>query len=63
MLLFIKKILSLPEEKHYIKLDHLKIAVFIMRSSIMIIIYHKKKKKSKSCQIIHNNCFSLKINK
>lgn len=52
MLLFIKKILSLPEEKHYIKLDHLKIAVFIMRSSIMIIIYHKKKKKIK---VLSNN--------
>lgn len=58
-LLFIKKT-EPPRRETLYKLYCLKIAVFIMRSLIMVIIYPKK---SKSCQGIHNNeCFSLKIN-
>lgn len=59
LLLFIRKT-EPPRGETLYKLYCLKIAVFIMRSLIMVIIYQKK---SKSCQGIHNNeCFSLKIN-
>lgn len=59
LLLFIKKT-EPPRGETLYKLYCLKIAVFIMRSLIMVIIYPKI---SKSCQGIHNNeCFSLKIN-
>lgn len=59
-LLFINKAKPPTGETPY-KLYCLKIAVFIMRSLIMVIIYQKK--ISKCCQRIHNNeCFSLKLN-
>ena len=49
-----------PRGETLYKLYCLKIAVFIMRSLIMVTIYPPK---SKSRQRIHNNeCYSLKIN-